>query len=384
MLYIGLMSGTSADGIDAALVDLSGRDRLRWKLLAFRTYPHPKGLAHRIREADGRAALCELDFLLGEAFATAALSLLRSAGVSPRRVAAIGSHGQTVWHIPRGGKGAPSTMQIGEPAVIAERTTLPVVADFRPADVAAGGEGAPLVPLADVLLFRKPGILRMTQNLGGIGNVTAVPPDAKAAFAFDTGPANALIDEAMRRLTKGRLSFDRGGRLAAAGRVDETALRAMLADPHFRRSPPKSTGREHFGAAWLAPWLRRFRGRPRDLVATLTRLTARSIAEAYRCFVFPRFPARLRREVILSGGGALNPTLVAMLRAELPGVAVRTSADFGIPVQAKEAIAFAILAHRTMHGLPGNLPAATGAKRTVVLGKICDPNGGRAGDRPAA
>lgn len=380
MIVVGLMSGTSADGVDAAVVRLDGAPpALEWKLLAHTHSPHPPALRDEIfacfrPETGNVERLCALNFSLGRAFAAAALDAIVAAGLTPTQADLIGSHGQTVWHIPDGR--AASTLQIGEPAVIAELTGITTVSNFRTRDMAAGGQGAPLVARVDALLFGHERLHRALQNIGGIANVTYVPPgDAEAALAFDTGPGNMLIDDAAQRATGGALDYDRDGALAAAGRVDEGWLAELLAHLYFRRPPPKTTGRELFGRQYGAElWARgQARGlRGEDIIATLTALTARSIAAAYRDFL-PAFPD----EVIVSGGGARNPVLMAQLAAALTEAAgpcgaprVVTSHELGLPVEAKEAVAFAVLAYETWHGRPGNLPAATGARRPVVLGSI--------------
>ncbi|HUI43478.1 MAG TPA: anhydro-N-acetylmuramic acid kinase [Terriglobia bacterium] len=392
-LAVGLMAGTSLDGVDAALVRLSGPpERPKVRLMANTTSPYPTRLRERLlRMAGGEPAtageLSELNFRVGEAFAAAALRVCRRAGISPNRLAVIGSHGQTIFHQGRAAGGArPSTLQIGEPALIAHRTGTPVVADFRAADIAAGGEGAPLVPLVDYLLLRDDRKGTVALNLGGIANVTVIPVRARPqdVFGFDTGPANMLVDALVRHFTDGRRSYDAGGRRAARGSVLEDVLEGALTFPFFKRRPPKSAGREQFGREFVR---RYFLGRsagpgPRfeDLLRTAVELTARSVAGALGRFVFPRLgPGAKLHRLVVSGGGSHNSLLVARLAALLPGLRLQFSDDFGLPVDAKEAIAFAVLSDRTMRGLTGNLPGVTGARRAVVLGKVVAPGGREAG-----
>jgi anhydro-N-acetylmuramic acid kinase len=374
---IGLMSGTSLDGVDAALVEVegSGPDDVRVHVLHFLTRPYTdeqRRLGHDAIVAGSAEALCGLHADLGEWLAEAALAVCAGAGVDIATVDAIGSHGQTVWHRPpaEGRRGA--TLQLGDAATIAERTGRPVVSDFRTRDVAAGGQGAPLVPWTDQILFSLPDRTRALQNLGGIGNVTRVPPrgSTEPVWAFDTGPANALIDAAVEIATGGRHRYDRDGRLAARGRVDAALLEELLGHPYFAAAPPKSTGREEFGRPFverlvelLEPegdqdWM--------DLIATLTELTARTVADAYHRWVLPRGVD----EVVLTGGGSRNPVLAGRIRALLDPVPVLDGDALDVDPDAKEAVAFAVLAWAHLRGIPANLPSATGAAGPRVLGSL--------------
>jgi len=439
-LVVGLISGTSMDGIDAAVVRISGpATQPRVRLLAFETMPYPDWLRERLLAiAGGDSTTAEeidqLHTLLGAAFGEAAVQVCRRGRVNPKQLFAIGSHGQTIHHF--GGlkltrefraaarkllakviereqrkgtwaaksspqaigidltffpeimktleKGTPvhpelwlvatpCTLQIAEPAFIAERTGAPVVADLRPADMAAGGQGAPLVPMVDYLLLRDARKGTVALNIGGIANFTVIPAGAKPeqVFGFDTGPGNMIIDGLVRHLTKGKKGFDAGGRWAAKGRVIEPLLDEMLRIPFFAQQPPKSAGREQFGQHFIQQFFLRRRGaRPEDLLRTATELTARTIADALERFVLGKIAIH---RLIISGGGAHNRLLMGRLTELLPSLRVHGSDEFGLDVDAKEAIAFAVLADRTMHGLPGNLPTVTGARHFVVLGKISRP-----------
>ncbi len=369
---VGLMSGTSADGIDAALVEVQGcGPETRVGLLGFETVGLQEELRQGIFALFGPTAsvdeLCRLNFALGEAFADAALAVIKAAGLEAGKVDLIGSHGQTARHLPNGAP--PSTLQIGEPAVIAQRTGIPTIADFRPADMAAGGQGAPLVPLVDFLLFGHGLRGRVMLNIGGIANATVLPAGgaAEEVRAFDLGPGNVLMDGAMVHFSKGQERFDRDGRLAASGRVDEGVLEELLAHEFLRRPPPKSTGREEFGAGFLETLLARHPLGRADWLATLSAFTARAIASGLRGFVLS---AAAVDELWVSGGGARNGHLMGLLEKELPELRVGCLDELGIPADAKEAVAFAVLANETLMGHCGNLPAATGAQRGVVLGKI--------------
>ncbi|MEK6660499.1 MAG: anhydro-N-acetylmuramic acid kinase [candidate division NC10 bacterium] len=382
MKVIGLMSGTSADGIDAALLEIGpGKALPRLRLLHYMVFPFPRGFRERIlRAADehpgGAGELCHLNAYLGELFAKAAASLARRAGVRMREVALIGSHGQTIMHLPRlradSGMSVRSTLQIGEPSVIAERTGVTTVADFRPRDLAAGGEGAPLTPYLHALLFRHPRRDRIVLNLGGIANLTFLPKGRglQGILAFDTGPGNVLIDGVMARLTSGAQNSDLGGQVAASGQVEPRLLRWLMAHPYLTRRAPKSTGRETFGPALIDALLRRGADRliaEEDLVATVTAFAAKSVALHVRRDL-PR--AATSAELIICGGGAENPTLVKRLQEALPHCRLLTADEAGFSGRAIEASAFALLAYLTAHGVPGNLPLITGAARRVVLGKI--------------
>lgn len=388
MIVAGVMSGTSADGVDVALVKVSetrseksGKGaapaRSRFELIGYAGYPYSKRLREAVLAAMNAASarvgdLARLNFLLGEVYAEAVLAAQRKFGV---KVELIGCHGQTIFH-----QGEPQhflgrriavTWQTGEGAVIAARVGVPVVSDFRPADMAAGGKGAPLVPFFDYLFFRDARIGRIVQNIGGIANLTAIPAGASPSevIAFDTGPGNMLIDAVSERLFG--IPFDRDGRIAASGKVLEDVVNSELRGAFFRRKPPKTAGREEFGREFAQAFLRRCgRAGKADVVATATALTARSIGDAVRKFVIPT--KGTYREFIVGGGGGSNPTLLAMLANELrrQGLSLRLSDEFGVPSAAKEAMAFALMAYETWNRRPSNVPSATGARRPAILGKI--------------
>ena len=399
MIVAGVMSGTSADGIDVALVRVSetGRRRaakaaqvrsltrgrrlgdtswLRFQLLGHADFPYPAAVRRAVLAAmnspQARVAdLGRLNFLLAELYADAVLVTQRKFRVKAQLV---GCHGQTLYHQgePEAflGRKIAATWQTGEGAVIAARVGVPVVSDFRPADMAAGGKGAPLVPFLDYLLYRDPRIGRIVQNIGGIANLSAIPAGASAerVVAFDTGPGNMVIDAVTERLF-GR-PYDRDGRIGAAGNVVHEVLSNILRGSFFLKKPPKTAGREEFGREFVPEFLQRCGHAPKaDVVATATALTAMSIGDAIRRFVKPRRPYR---EFVVSGGGANNPTLLAMLANELAplGLSLRLSDEFGLPSAAKEAAAFALLAYETWNRQPSNVPSATGAKRAAILGKI--------------
>ena len=357
MRIAGVMSGTSLDGIDVAIVEVRGR---QVHTIGFTSTDYPESVRAAIMAVSNAvtttAAISRLNFQLGELYARAIASAVRRYGP----VELIGCHGQTIYH-----EGRSNTMQIGEAAVIAERTGIPVVSNFRVRDIAAGGQGAPLVPYVDYLLFHHPRRTRIALNLGGIGNITVIPaggaPDD--VVAFDTGPGNMVIDALAREFSKGKMNCDRGGRIAATGKVHAALLEDLLRDPYYNRKPPKSAGREQYGAEFVAR-LKAAALPMRDLIATATVLTAATVALAVRSRV--NGPT----DLIASGGGVHNPGIMAHLAGFLPGVSISTSTDHGINADAKEAIAFAVLAHETWRRKPSNLPSATGAGRAVVLGTI--------------
>jgi anhydro-N-acetylmuramic acid kinase len=375
---VGLMAGTSLDGIDAALVRIEGAgDAIRIETLATHYQPYtPDERAGLLRliESGTLADLCAWDAYLGERFAQAALAVIRNA--APPRVDFIGSHGQTVWHAPDAqvlGAPTPNTLQIGQPDVIAARVGVPVVADFRTRDIAYGGQGAPLAPLVDWLLLCSDTEPRAALNLGGMANLTVLPaggtPDA--IRAFDTGPANALIDLAVQRGTGGAQTYDRDGALAESGAVHPPLLAWLLAHPYFQQPPPKSTGREVFGHARLDAIHTQFPDLPLPtLIATLTELTAATIADALQKWVLPACPIS---RIIVSGGGLHNRALMRRLAAHLPNIALESSAAYGVDPDFKEAIAFAVLADRFLQGLPATYPSTTGVRQPTLAGKLTVP-----------
>jgi anhydro-N-acetylmuramic acid kinase len=357
MRVAGVMSGTSLDGIDVAIVEIRGRSL---ETIGFTSTAYPAKVRTAILGVSNcpthTADISRLSFQLAELYAHAVLAAIKRYGP----VELIGCHGQTIFH-----EGRSNTLQIGEPAILAERTGVPVVSNFRARDIAAGGQGAPLVPFVDYLLFRHPRRTRVALNIGGIANITVIPPAGtpENVVAFDTGPGNMVIDALAREFSDGKLNCDRGGKIAASGNVNRALLEELLRDSYYRRKPPKSAGREQYGAEFLAR-LRQSGAPPRDLAATATVLTAATIALAIRRSVTG--PA----DLIVSGGGVHNPQIMAHLAGYLPGIDISTSTDHGIDADAKEAIAFAVLAHETWRRKPSNLPSATGAQRAVVLGSI--------------
>jgi anhydro-N-acetylmuramic acid kinase len=378
-LALGIMSGTSADGIDVALVRMSGRTA---ELENFVAIPFPSRVRDAIlRLGEGRATttgeISQLNFLLGEVFAEAALAACRKFRVRASQIGLIGSHGQTVFHQGAAssfcGRAVASTMQIGEPSVIAGRTGITTIGDFRPADLAAGGQGAPLVPFVDYLLYRDARVGRAALNIGGIANVTVIPRAAKIkdVLAFDIGPGNMVIDALVRHFTQGRKAFDRDAEMARQGNLLPSLLAALLHDEYFLKLPPKTAGREQYGEKYVHQVLAHRearRARAEDVIRTATILTALSVVDAVHRFV-PRQTGV--SELIVSGGGAHNPLLMAQIEAALPGIRPRKSDEFGVAGDAKEAFAFAVLGWETLHGRAANVPGATGARKAVVLGKVC-------------
>lgn len=387
MLVIGLMSGTSLDGVDAALVEfgeVQGAATVGvpyWSLRAFSTVPYTPLQRERIQRAivaGGAAELCRLNADLGEWLAAAALQVCTMAGLSPEEVDLIGSHGQTIWHAPPGPGARGATLQLGCAATIAERTGIPVVSDFRVRDMAAGGEGAPLVPWVDRELFAVPERRRVLLNIGGMANLTWLPSQGEALplLAFDTGPGNALIDAAVELATGGTESYDRDGGWAGRGTVQDGLLAELLLHPFFEREPPKSTGREVFGRPYVEALVARLEPAGErawaDLIATLTAFTARTIAGAIARWVLPRGVD----EVVVSGGGAHNPVLRTKLAEALEPVPLLGGEVLGLDPDAKEAVAFAVLARAFLQRIPGNVPEVTGAAGARVLGSYTP---GRAG-----
>ena len=383
MLVLGLMSGTSADGIDIALASISGAPpRVKARLINHTAVNFPAQVrAEILRVAEQRAItareLSQLNFRLGQLFADAAKTACERFRVALSSVDLIGGHGQTIFHqgraVPYLGGRVASTMQIGEGAVIAARTGVTTVADFRPADMAMGGQGAPLVPYADYLLYSDGKLGRASLNLGGIANVTVIPAGAarERVFAFDTGPANMLIDALVAHFTRGGKKFDQCAKMALAGRAIPALLDELMRDPYLKLKPPKSTGREYYGGDYVKRVMalgRRHHAKPYDLIRCATIFTALSVVDALNRFVTPRTKID---QVIVSGGGARNPLIMAQLAAALLGVEVLPSSQVGVPEEAKEAFAFALLAYETFHQRAGNVFSATGASGPAILGKIC-------------
>ncbi|HLL04356.1 MAG TPA: anhydro-N-acetylmuramic acid kinase [Myxococcaceae bacterium] len=368
-LCVGLLSGTSVDAIEAVLckVEETG-PQAQVTLLAHLSRPFPPEFVQRVLSPLDARSLCELNFELGERFAEAALAVIAQAGLRPGDVDVIGSHGQTVAHLPSSLSTTPSTLQIGEASVIAERTSIPVVSDFRTRDMAAGGQGAPLVPYFDWAVFRKPGTVRAFQNIGGIANVSVVGERLDDVLAFDTGPGNMVLDGLARRITSGRLQCDLDGQLSRQGTVIPGMLAELLTHPFFALPPPRSAGREGFGDALVSWFWEQHPERPYDLIATALAFTVEATARAYEAYVLPRFGTL--EAVYVSGGGSRNPMLMERFTQRLAPLPVRPLDTLGFPEGAKEAACFALLAAEHMVGTAANVPSATGARRRVVLGKL--------------
>ena len=379
-LAIGLMSGTSADGIDAALVEISGCSTdTRVRLMSFLTLPFSDAARARILRVaagdfGGTEELCLLNFYLGELSADACEAVCAQAGVAPDKVSFVGSHGQTVFHAPDAreylGRPVRGTLQTGEASVIAERLGCPVVSDFRVRDMAAGGLGAPLVPYTEYLLYRDAQRTVGLQNIGGIGNITVLPKGCSLndVFAFDTGPGNMVMDAVYTELTGGKKTFDEGGAYAAGGKVHEKLLEMLMQDAYLSQKPPKTTGREYYGPDFvkkIMDYARRENISGQDLMATVTDYTAQTIRYSVEHY-FPRKPDKL----IIGGGGSMNKTLVQAVARALPECRVLTNEDLGYDSNAKEAVAFAVLANEAIFAGCNNVPTVTGAKNPVVMGKI--------------
>lgn len=384
---VGLMSGTSVDGIDAALVEIGGSDQApEVRLLAFEDRPWPEGVREQIfplfrPETATVDKIGYMNFLMGEIYAQAVVSVVEKAGLTLADIDLIGSHGQTIWHAPepcdKDGFPVVFTVQIGEGSVIAARTGVPTVSDFRVADLAVGGQGAPLVPFSEYMLYRRSGKTILLQNIGGIGNMTVLPGDEgpEAVYAFDTGPGNMIIDAVVSALTGGEKTYDAGGAMAAQGKVDQNLLAVLQQDPYYTMPLPKTTGRERFGLQYVGKILdygREHSLSDADLLATVTDLTAWSITDAYGRYVLPR---RQATELVVGGGGSFNATLLGFLRERFApyGVKVLTQEDLGWSSDAKEAVAFAIMADRCVREKPNVLPSVTGARQAAIMGKISLP-----------
>jgi len=375
------MSGTSLDGIDVAIIDITGSGfRAKINVLTSHSVPYPKKIREALFAISNTNAqtgdISRLNFLLGELYAEALEETAERAEIPLDSIKLIGCHGQTIFHEGQGsqylGKKVASTLQIGESSVISERTGIDVISNFRERDMAAGGKGAPLVPYLDYMLIRHRGRGRVAVNIGGIANLTAIPPNTSTdrVIAFDTGPGNMVIDQLVTRISAGRQTYDRDGAIAASGEIDPKLLAKLLRDKYFRAKPPKTAGREQYGPEFVSKLLDTELS-SEDLIATATALTAESIAIAVRNFVLPEMRVD---EVFVSGGGTHNTTLMRMLTKAMDPIPVKDTTEVGLDVDAKEAIAFAVMAYETAHFRPSNVPMATGAKRAVLLGKVT-PNG---------
>ncbi|ODS32635.1 MAG: anhydro-N-acetylmuramic acid kinase [Candidatus Scalindua rubra] len=379
---VGLMSGTSCDGVDACMARITGNGlSSKIDIIEFETYPYKKEIRELIFNASQKQTasvdkVCQLNFTLGKLFADAVKQIARKSSVSISKIDIVGSHGQTIYHISslkkKTNREVRSTLQIGEPSVIAQETGVTTVADFRTRDIAAGGEGAPLVPYADFILFGGDKIGRAIQNIGGISNVTFLPADCgiNDVIAFDNGPGNMIIDRFAEIITDGKFKYDKNGELASKGKLNQGLLKRLCAHPYLSKHPPKSTGREDFGIQFSDDLYKETDQANIDILdtfTTVTAFTAKSISDSYRKFIQPLYKIA---EVVISGGGVRNSVLLKFLKDYLKDIKIRKVDEFGIPSDAKEALAFAILANETICGNPGNVPSVTGAGKSVILGKI--------------
>ncbi|MGA8025609.1 MAG: anhydro-N-acetylmuramic acid kinase [Bryobacteraceae bacterium] len=387
MRIAGIMSGTSLDGIDVAIIDITGSGfRAKINVLTSHSVPYPRKIREALLAMSNMNAftgdISRLNFLLGELYAEALEETAERAQIPLDSIKLIGCHGQTIFHEGQGaqylGKKVASTFQIGEASVISERTGIDVISNFREGDMAAGGKGAPLVPYLDYMLIRHRGRGRVAVNIGGIANLTAIPPNTSTdrVVAFDTGPGNIIIDQLVARITQGGQTFDRDGAIAASGEIDPKLLAKLLRDKYFRARPPKTAGREQYGPEFVSKLLDTELS-SEDLIATATALTAESIALSVRNFVLPEMRVD---EIFVSGGGTHNPTMMRMLQKAMGVIPVKETTEVGLDVDAKEAIAFAVMAYETAHARPSSVPMATGAKRSVVLGKLSQNGPTRNGD----
>ena len=371
---VGLMSGTSMDGIDSALVRIEGSGiDTKVELIDFVTYSYSNRLRYELEEVLNTSVvkLSDLNFAVGEAFSDATISIIERAGMKPNEIDLVGTHGQTVFHNPPSNQSEfSSTLQIGEPDIIAERTGITTVSDFRPRDMSSNGEGAPLVPYVDYILFKNKDKIRIAQNIGGISNCTIITPDLADVMAFDSGPGNILLDGVMKIHSAGKEKYDNDGKIAKKGEVDFKVLYNLLNNDYFKESPPKTTGREMFGKNESEKLYKLVENKSlalTDLLATLVQFTVDTIYNAYEDYIFSKWKID---EVILSGGGAYNPVMVEKLAQKITPIELSLSDKYNIPADAKEAMSFAVLANETIFGNPSNLPGVTGARSFSPLGKI--------------
>ena len=385
-IVVGLMSGTSCDGIDACLTNIKGNGlTTKVDVIGYETFSYNDEIRQLIfnasqRETSSVDLICRLNFTLGKLFADTVKLIAKKTSIPISKIDIVGSHGHTIYHIPSSkakvNMSLGSTLQIGEPSIIAQDTGITTIADFRTRDIAAGGEGAPLVPYADFILFGRDGVCRAMQNIGGIANVTLLPGDCdiNRIIAFDSGPGNMVIDRFAEKITGGSVKFDKNGIFASKGKPNQDFLERLCSHPYVTKYPPKSTGREDFGVQFadnLYEEMKRESINDSDAIATVTAFTAKSISDNYRTFIQPFYKIT---EVVLSGGGIHNLTLRKLLSKYLSGIRIKQTDDYGIPSDTKEALSFAILANETLFGNPANVLSATGAKERVVLGKIIPGN----------